>query len=747
MPGGALLQPGSARHQAREVDVETLQGALDRITYFNEENGYVVARILPEDGRGEYVTVVGNLPSATPGEVLRLGGEWTEHPQYGRQFKIETCEQIMPATLEGIRRYLGSGLIKGIGPALASRITEQFRLKTLDVIEEEPDRLTEVRGLGRKRVDAVTEAWQEQSQIRNLMVFLQGHGVTTHLGTKIYKEYGDEAIRVVTKNPFRLAEDVWGIGFHTADQIALSMGMPADAPARLRAGIEHVLDQASLQGHLFLPKGELLEATAELIEGDAQEIEPILSALISDERVVLEDSPEDSNMYLTPLNYAEVGAANRVRRLLVTSPMPYSSSMVEGALSDIEGRLQITLARSQRDAAITALRAPVLVLTGGPGTGKTTTVRAILALFQLLGKGVSLCAPTGRAAKRLSEVTGAEATTIHRLLEFSRTGGFKRDARRPLNLDALIVDEVSMVDTVLMNSLLRAVPDGSHVVMVGDVDQLPSVGPGSVLKDLIDSGRVPVIQLTEIFRQARDSQIITNAHRVNHGQMPELTGPPDRDFFFVECDDPEEACDTIFQLCGERLPRHYDVDPVWDMQVLSPMRRGTLGAENLNDRLQDMLNADGEIIPRAGQQYRVGDKVMQIVNNYDRDVFNGDIGQIVGADGGERSLTVRFPEKHVEYDLLDLSELVLAYATTVHKSQGNEYPVVVLPIHTQHYIMLQRNLLYTALTRAKRLAVLVGSRKALSIAVRNNQVAHRNTSLAQRLRAESVFASGAVWRA
>jgi exodeoxyribonuclease V alpha subunit len=710
--------------------METLRGTLEEIVYLDEETGYVVAQVLDEEHRGELVTVVGNLASATVGELLEMQGAWVEHPRYGRQFRIETYEPLLPATVSGLRRYLSSGLIKGIGPTFASRIVEQFGLDAIEVIEKDPERLRQLPGLGEKRVARIREAWEEQREIKNLMLFLQSHGVSTYLGVKIHKTYGHGAIDIIRENPFRLAEDVWGIGFKTADRIAQSLGIPPDAPARLRSGLEHTLNEASNEGHLFLPRDELLDAASALLNAPRDALTTALAGLESDKRVIAD---EDS-IYLASLYYAEVGAGSRLKALLKHRPIPQNPSMVQNSLDSIERELAIALEAKQRAAVVTALENPVMVLTGGPGTGKTTTVRAILALFRQLGMRVALCAPTGRAAKRITEVTGGEAKTIHRLLEFSPSDmAFRHDVDNPLELDVLIVDEVSMIDVVLLNHLLKAVPAGAHLILVGDMDQLPSVGPGSVLKDIVDSGAVPVISLTEIFRQAQGSLIVTNAHRVNHGQMPICEGAADRDFFFVEREEPEDACELLVELCVERLPKHYGFDPIWGIQVLSPMRRGVLGAENLNRRLQEALNSGGEELPRRAGAFRVGDKVMQIVNNYQKDVFNGDIGQAVVLDVEEGVLIVRYPEKDVAYGLLDLSELTLAYCTTVHKSQGSEYPAVVLPIHTQHYMMLQRNLLYTALTRAKRLVVLVGTKKALGIAIRNDQVAKRHTSLAQRL--------------
>jgi exodeoxyribonuclease V alpha subunit len=712
--------------------METLKGTLEALTYMNEETGFVVASVREEGTRyGEAVKVVGNLAAVNVGEPLRMEGYWVRHPEYGRQFRVVTYEATSPGTLDGMEKYLGSGLVKGVGPVLATRIVAQFGMDALDVIEHRPERLTEVVGIGHMRAERIAKAWQEQRRIRDVMLFLQSYGVGAGLCVRIYRQYGDAAIALIRENPFRLAEEVWGIGFRTADKIAERLGVPREAPARLCAGIEYTLSRKADEGHTYVPTDELLAAAAELLDVSVESLAPALASLNSRQRVLV----EEGRVYLAACYYSEIGVAGRIRALLGTPPIPRSGSAVERALSDAEGSLGITFAESQRRAIAAALETAVVVLTGGPGTGKTTTVRGILALFQRLGRRVALAAPTGRAAKRLAEVTGGDAKTIHRLLGFSpKDGAFAFDADNPIEVDALIVDEVSMVDVVLLNALLRAVPAGAHVVLVGDVDQLPPVGAGNALRDIIESGSVPVVALTELFRQARDSLIVTNAHRINRGETLVLGGPSDRDFFFVDEDDPDAACETVVELCTSRLPRYYGFDPFASLQVIAPMRRGVLGTEHLNERLQDALNADGQPIAHGGRRLRVGDKVMQIVNNYEEDVFNGDIGRIADVDAVEGTLRVEFGDKQVDYDLTNLSELALAYCVTVHKAQGSEYPAVVLPLHTQHYLLLQRNLLYTAVTRARRLVVIVGSRRAMAIAIRNDRVARRYTSLAERLR-------------
>jgi exodeoxyribonuclease V alpha subunit len=710
--------------------MDTIRGTLENIIYINEDSGFVVASVLAEGEGDELITVVGNLPTANVGEYLAMRGRWVIHQDYGRQFRIDTYEPLLPPTLVGMKKYLGSGLIKGVGPVFAERIVNIFGERAFEVIEERPEELMKVPGIGETRVERIRQAWQEQREIKNLMVFLQSHGVSVGLGVRIYKRYGNAAVNVIRENPYQLAEDVWGIGFKTADKIAQNLGIAPDAPGRLQSGIEYALHRKSDEGHVYVPKDELLASAAELLGVDAMVLPPALEALIGKRRAV----SDAERVYLAPLYFAEMGVANRLRLLLNTPPVPHNPDALAKHLSGIECELGITFAENQRNAVVVAVGNAVLCLTGGPGTGKTTTVRGILALFRRLGMRVALAAPTGRAAKRMAELTGEEAKTIHRLLGFSPLeGGFTVNAENPLDVDALIVDEMSMVDIVLLHNLLKAVRTGAHVVFVGDVDQLPSVGPGNALKDIIASGTVPVVALTEIFRQARNSLIITNAHRINRGDRPVLSGDKDRDFFFIESEEPEAARDVILELCSKRLPQHYGFDPMRDIQVLTPMRRGFLGAEQLNDRLQKALNPHGNPLPRGGRDFRIGDRVMQIVNNYEKDVFNGDIGRIAAVEPVEGSLTVAFPDKSVAYDLLDLSELVLAYAVTVHKSQGSEYPAVVLALHTQHYLMLQRNLLYTAVTRAKRLVVIVGTKRALDIAVRNDRVARRYSALTDRL--------------
>ena len=710
--------------------MEHLQGIVDRITYQNAETGYTVARIRPEGRSAAPVTVVGETLSLKPGESLLLEGDWATHPQYGKQFKISSYRTVHPSTVEGIRRYLGSGLIKGVGPVTARRIVEHFGPDALDVIEEDPKRLVEVGGLGAKRAEMIVRAWQEQREIHDVMLFLQSHDVGTGHAVKIWKTYGEEAIPAIQDNPYRLSTDIWGIGFLTADRIARKLGVEPHSEKRILAGIRHVLESSADDGgHVYLPLNDLTSACAETLDVPTDLVEPGVDALRAAEDIVV----EADRAYIPGLYYAEKGTATRLRQL--ASIQRIETGDVAREIEAIERRIEVTFASLQKMALEKALSNSLLILTGGPGTGKTTTIQGLIALFEARSKRVALAAPTGRAAKRMSEATGREAKTIHRLLEFSpREMTFKRDFGRPLEIDALIVDEISMVDVVLMNSLMRAVPISASVVLVGDVDQLPSVGPGSVLRDTIDSGVVETVELTEIFRQARQSLIVTNAHAINAGEVPDTENARDADFFFIEAEDPDRVVETICDLCTERLPRAYGYDPLDDIQVLTPMYRGETGANNLNSVLQQVLNPEGHELERSALRLRVGDKVMQVRNNYDKDVFNGDIGRVRDIDTVNQTVSVAYPDRTVAYDYADLDEIVLAYAVSVHKSQGSEYRAVVLPLTTQHYVMLQRNLLYTAVTRAREFVVIVGSRKALRIAVRNNRVGERHTSLVERLR-------------
>jgi exodeoxyribonuclease V alpha subunit len=709
--------------------MQTLSGVIERITYVNPENGYTVAKIKSK-GCHDLVTIVGSLPSVHVGAVVSLKGEWKMDSKYGRQFIVSSYQEKLPATAAGIEKYLGSGLIKGIGPVNAKRIVKAFKEDTLRIIEEDIDRLLEVEGIGPKRIEMIKKAWEEQKEVKNIMIFLQSHGVSTSYGVKIYKTYGDESIKVVQENPYRLADDIWGIGFKTADSIARNLGYDNNSYARIRSGIMYVLNQLSNEGHCFAYKEQLIEEAGRLLEVEAELIEEAIGKMLEEGSLIAD---RDEALYLPVFYHSETGAARRIKRIVETDSI-FIHNDVEKMVAIIEKQNRVRYDEAQREAIKKAGSRKFTVLTGGPGTGKTFTTLGIISLYRMLGAKILLAAPTGRAAKRMSEVTGMEAKTIHRLLEYKPAKGYTVNEENPLKCDVLILDEVSMVDLVLMYNLLKAVPDEAVLVLVGDIDQLPSVGAGNVLRDIIDSGAVEVVRLTAIFRQARGSMIITNAHRVNQGRMPKYTGPRNRDFFFIQEEDPEQAADTIVSLVTERLPRYYQADPVKDIQVLCPMLKGTTGAHNLNRLLQEKLASGSFSIKYGGTTYYIGDKVMQIKNNYDKNVFNGDIGFIESIDQEDRTLVISFDDRKVEYDFTELDEIILAYASTVHKSQGSEYPIVVAPLSTQHYVMLQRNLLYTCITRAKKVFVLVGTKQAVAMAVRNNKIAKRNTMLADRIR-------------
>ena len=712
----------------------TLEGVLERIVFFNEENSFTVAR-LQVPGRHDLVTIVGALSLPTLGETLRLRGQWVVDTKFGEQFRVESCLSVLPATIVGIKKYLGSGLVKGIGPIMARRIVDRFGLETFDIIEDSPERLQEADGIGPIRTGRITRAWQEQKEIREVMVFLQGHEVSPAYAVKIFKVYGDKAISVVKESPYRLALDISGIGFKTADKIARSMGIDPNSQIRAEAGIIHVLSELVDEGHVYSPYEELKKKASVLLEVDKAILDTSLVTLTEQGRVLIEEWPEVRAVYLTPLHVAEANVARRLKTL-IESPKQLLQIDAEKAIEWVQGANHIELAETQKQALRKAIGGKVLVLTGGPGTGKTTLVNSLVRILERKGQRIVLASPTGRAAKRLSEVTGREAKTIHRLLEYSPTeGGFKRNEDKPLDVDLVVIDEASMVDILLMNHLLKAIPSTATLLLVGDVNQLPSVGPGNVLKDIIASGCVETVILTEIFRQAQESLIIVNAHRINRGEFPELKPQQGRrpDFYYVERNTPEEVLSVIKELCVKRLPRAFHLSPLDDIQVMTPMHRGTVGVANLNAELQALLNPEGKVITRGGRLFRTNDKVMQIRNNYEKEVFNGDIGRIVGIDLEEQKVLVKFEDRVVGYEWSDLDELVLAYAISIHKSQGSEYPAVIVPLLSQHYIMLQRNLLYTAITRAKRLVVLVGSKRAVAIAVRNNKVQHRYTNLASRL--------------
>ncbi|MYQ74838.1 ATP-dependent RecD-like DNA helicase [Streptomyces sp. SID4934] len=725
-----------------------LEAVLERITYANEENGYTVARV--DTGRGgvELLTVVGALLGAQPGEALRMEGRWGSHPQYGKQFTVENYTTVLPATVQGIRRYLGSGLIKGIGPRIAERITEHFGVDTLDVIETDAKRLVEVPGLGPKRTKMIAAAWEEQKAIKEVMVFLQGVGVTTSIAVRIYKKYGDASISVVRNQPYRLAADVWGIGFLTADRIAQAVGIPHDSPDRVKAGLQYALSQSSDQGHVYLPEDRLIADAVKLLQVDTGLVIDCLGELAADEEGVVRekvpgpDGEPVTAVYLVPFHRAEVSLAAQLLRLLRAPDdrMPaFRDVDWEKALGWLARRTGTELAPEQRDAVRLALTEKAAVLTGGPGCGKSFTVRSVVELARAKGAKVVLAAPTGRAAKRLAELTGAEASTVHRLLELRPGGDAAYDRERPLDADLVVVDEASMLDVLLANKLVKAVAPGAHLLFVGDVDQLPSVGAGEVLRDLLaDGGPIPSVRLTRIFRQAQRSGVVTNAHRINAGTPP-LTQGLDDFFLFVE-DDTEEVGRLTVDVAARRVPARFGLDPRRDIQVLAPMHRGPAGAGALNGLLQQAITPARPDLPEkrfGGRVFRVGDKVTQIRNNYEKGlngVFNGTVGVVTALNTEEQRLTVLTDEdEEVPYDFDELDELAHAYAVTIHRSQGSEYPAVVVPVTTSAWMMLQRNLLYTAVTRAKKLVVLVGSRKAIGQAVRTVSAGRRCTALGHRL--------------
>ncbi|WP_239934734.1 ATP-dependent RecD-like DNA helicase [Streptomyces sp. CBG31] len=725
-----------------------LEAVLERITYANEENGYTVARVDTGRGGGELLTVVGALLGAQPGEALRMEGRWGSHPQYGKQFTVENYTTVLPATVQGIRRYLGSGLIKGIGPRIADRITEHFGVDTLDVIEADAKRLVEVPGLGPKRTKMIAAAWEEQKAIKEVMVFLQGVGVTTSIAVRIYKKYGDASISVVRNQPYRLAADVWGIGFLTADRIAQAVGIPHDSPDRVKAGLQYALSQSSDQGHVYLPEDRLIADAVKLLQVDTGLVIDCLGELAADEEGVVRekvpgpDGEPVTAVYLVPFHRAEVSLAAQLLRLLRAPDdrMPaFRDVDWEKALGWLARRTGTELAPEQRDAVRLALTEKAAVLTGGPGCGKSFTVRSVVELARAKGAKVVLAAPTGRAAKRLAELTGAEASTVHRLLELRPGGDAAYDRERPLDADLVVVDEASMLDVLLANKLVKAVAPGAHLLFVGDVDQLPSVGAGEVLRDLLaDGGPIPSVRLTRIFRQAQRSGVVTNAHRINAGTPP-LTQGLDDFFLFVE-DDTEEVGRLTVDVAARRVPARFGLDPRRDIQVLAPMHRGPAGAGALNGLLQQAITPARPDLPEkrfGGRVFRVGDKVTQIRNNYEKGlngVFNGTVGVVTALNAEEQRLTVLTDEdEEVPYDFDELDELAHAYVVTIHRSQGSEYPAVVVPVTTSAWMMLQRNLLYTAVTRAKKLVVLVGSRKAIGQAVRTVSAGRRCTALGHRL--------------
>ncbi len=726
------------------IPLQYLEGTLERLTYVNDENGYTVARLIPK-GKNHEVTVVGALNGVNVGALLHLEGIWTSHPQYGRQFEIRSYSVHFPATIEGLRKYLGSGLVRGVGPVTAGRIVDYFGLQILDVIESTPHRLREVPGIGTHRADTIARAWEEQKQIKEIMMFLQGHGVSTSLAVRIYKQYGQESIAIVQSNPYQLARDVYGIGFRTADKIAQDMGMSLSAPERVQAGLLYALSALSDEGHCFATRDQLLSDGVRLLEVQREVCETQLDILVRQKDLIAEDAedkqPGNQAVYLPPFFFSESGVTSRLRLIQLSNRDRLGSFREvdwERAFGWLDKQIPIELTGQQKEAVRMALTNKVSILTGGPGTGKSTITGSIIRMLKTKNHSVLIAAPTGRAAKRLSEATGLEAKTIHRLLEFKPggKGPFLRDHDNPLDADLVIIDETSMVDILLMNHLLGAIDQGSHVLLVGDVDQLPSVGPGNVLRDMIASEVIPVTRLETIFRQAEDSFIIVNAHRINQGEMP-VFDRNSKDFFLFPETDAHKAADWVIDLVSKRIPEKFRFSPNGDIQVLSPMHRGAVGVAELNQRLQETLNppASERVEYRhSSRVFREGDRVMQIRNDYERQVFNGDMGRILRIDLDQKLVTIDFEGREVPAEFSQLDEIVHAYAVSIHKSQGSEFPVVVIPLLTQHYLMLQRNLVYTGVTRARKLVVLVGSRQAIAMAVRNDRIASRNTRLAKRLK-------------
>lgn len=702
---------------------------------------------LQEKGKRGLTTIVGRMAGITPGESLKLSGEWVHNQKYGEQFQVEQYEIISPSTLNGLEKYLGSGMIKGIGPVMAKRIVKKFRLETLDIIENSPEKLSRVDGIGNKRIEMIKKAWDEHKEIKEIMIFLQGHGVSANHSARIFRQYGNAAINTVKENPYRLAADIRGIGFITADRIARNLGIDPASIIRAEEGALFALREFMNEGHVYYPYDPLVDKTVELLEVEREIVVRAIANLFEQRRVILEDLnsaeesfiPNNKAVYLAPFYTVEKNLAKKL--LILQHKKPFQPPFkLESVLSQVEKKLQIKLAPMQKEAVLKAIRNRVLVITGGPGTGKTTIIRAILELSRSLGFRNLLTAPTGRAARRMKEAAAYEAVTIHRLLEYSPAkGGFQRNADNPLDADMVIVDEASMIDIILMYQLVNALPPRASFILVGDVNQLPPVGPGNVLNEIIASGRFEVVTLTEIFRQSRESRIVVNAHRINSGKFPlnETSSPAERsDFYFLVEDDPQLVVEKILKLCRHHIPQRFGLHGVSDIQVLTPMYRGIVGVENLNVQLQKVFNADGYGIDRGSRTYKVRDKVMQLVNNYDKEVFNGDIGYIRAIDEGDKIIRVDFDGRPVNYEFSELDELVTAYAISVHKAQGSEYPAVIMPVLIQHYMLLQRNLLYTGITRGKKLVILIGSKKALAIAIRNNKPQLRYTMLGERLNFE-----------
>ena len=716
--------------------LEVLSGSVERVTFHSEDSGFCVLRVKVR-GHKDLVTVTGSAATISVGEFIECEGYWFNDKNYGLQFKSQRLSTVAPSTIEGMEKYLGSGMIKGIGPHFAKKLIKAFGEEVFEIIENDPERMLELPGIGRKRMSSVSAGWAEQKVVREIMVFLQSYGVGSSRAVRIYKTYGNEAVAKVSENPYRLALDIHGIGFKTADTIALKIGIPKESLIRAQAGVRHVLQEMSGEGHCASPIAKLIETSATLLEISEELAAEAIDKEVGEGNIIRELIEDEDLLYLTPLHRSECGVTAHILRLM-DGDAPWSDMDLDKAIPWVEQKTDIALSESQRVAVRKALQNKVLVITGGPGVGKTTLVNSILKIIEAKNAEILLCAPTGRAAKRLAESTGKEAKTIHRLLEFDpKAGGFKRNGDNPLHADLIVVDESSMIDIVLMNQLLRAICDETALLLVGDVDQLPSVGPGAVLSDIINSGVVPTVRLTEIFRQAASSKIILNAHRINEGKMPLQEEKKEElsDFYFIPANSAEEVNDKLMHVVCERIPKRFGFDPIKDVQVLTPMNRGGLGTRSLNVELKKRLNKnEGPQVSKFGWEFGVGDKVLQTVNNYDKEVFNGDIGTICSIDTEESELLIEFDGRQIVYDFSELDELSLSYAASIHKSQGSEYPAVVVPLAMQHYTMLERNLLYTGITRGKKLVVIIGQAKALAMAVKTKKSSRRISALGQRLK-------------
>ena len=715
-----------------EEQTEAISGTIEAIVYVHPENGFTVAR-LRESKKKELISLIGNFPSLQPGETVSCQGSWKTHPTFGKQFEAKDCQIEIPSDLVGMQKYLESGLVKGIGPVFAKKIIDRFGLNTLTVIDETPRRLLEIPGIGVNKMQSIVECWEQQREIRKVMIFLRAHGVSPAYAQKIFKAYGNESIARVKENPYSLARDIFGVGFKMADTVARNLGLPLHSSQRLAAGIQFVLWDLTTEGHTCQSESVLIPLAKEMLEVEENLIVQELNQLVEKRELIREKLNGDPTIWLRPFAAYEEGIANDLKRLL-QNPLVIRAIDLEKAIEWVQRLQHIRFAPQQEEALKKALMEKMHIITGGPGTGKSTITNGLLTILSKITEQILLAAPTGRAAKRLSEITHRKAFTLHALLEWDPiSGGFKRGKENPLNCDLLVIDEASMIDTQLMFHLLRAVPSGARVIFVGDIDQLPSVGAGTVLRDLIESKVISVTYLTEIFRQAKGSHIITNAHRINQGEFPSLSPGEKSDFHFLEAETPEEIQKLILDLVSQEIPKQFQFDPISDIQVLSPMKRGMIGVENLNALLQETLNPSKRPFFRGGQRFHLFDKVMQMRNNYNKKVMNGDLGRIQGIDLEEQQLLVTFDEKDVVYEFSELDELVLAYATSVHKYQGSECPCIVMPIHTSHFKLLQRNLLYTAVTRGKKQVYLVGTTKAVAIALRNDQVLKRATGLVKSL--------------